>query len=225
MSTYSSVTEQLQAAAYEGDVVTLSILIKAGADVNYGGGSALNAACEQGHIGCVKHLVIAGAEVNPENVYTPLMMACFQDQLEVAKYLIDKGAEIHDTLNSALIQACECGSFNIARHLIEEKNADLELGNPFAKASQAGNLALVELLWEKGVNLHASNDEAFKVAAKKGHQHISLFLFNLNPNWFTAVIERNDELLDNPYLCSLAGHYSLNEEYPTPDTQRKVRSL
>lgn len=61
------------------------------------GATALWCAAGAGHLGIVKRLVRAGANVNhaTKTLSTPLRAACFDGRLDIVKYLVRHGADIH----------------------------------------------------------------------------------------------------------------------------------
>ncbi|VVD03766.1 unnamed protein product, partial [Leptidea sinapis] len=80
--------------------------------------TALWCAAGAGHLGIVKRLVRAGADVNhaTETLSTPLRAACFDGRLDIVKYLVqfllDSGARVDERAlcgATALHFAAECG--------------------------------------------------------------------------------------------------------------------
>jgi ankyrin repeat protein len=111
-------------------------------------------AARRGNIEDVKLAVSRGAKINGRGMHatTPLMAACEGGQLEIAKYLIDLGADVngHNASGSALMWAIE-----------------------------AGNASLCELLCEKGADVDWKNDtggNAIDFAATKNNKEISNIL-------------------------------------------------
>ncbi len=68
------------------------------------GDTALNKACDQGHMEIVQLLVERGANVNNKGAadLTPIMNAATNGQIEITQYLIENGAEISYDLLSTI---------------------------------------------------------------------------------------------------------------------------
>jgi len=114
----------------ENNIDAVKALIAAGADVNQEddmmGYTPLNLTQD---VEMIKVLISAGADINHRDKrtgYTPLMMSLNGSSIEVAKTLIEEGADFRIKANdgaTALILACGC-SEDIARLLLE-KGADI----------------------------------------------------------------------------------------------------
>lgn len=90
----------LWCAAHQGDVSAISRLIAEGVDVNTWdrhGRNALTFAASSGHFDAMKMLVEAGAWIDPFEegslFKSPLMCAAHHGRLEIAEYLLDRGAD------------------------------------------------------------------------------------------------------------------------------------
>jgi hypothetical protein len=100
----------------------------------------------------VKRLVQAGAAVNHDG-WPPLAYACLEGHVDVARYLIEHGADVNGrAVNGAtpLMLAARSGQIEIAKLLID-KGADIDARNDsgltaMVWAAQSGNTNIVELL-------------------------------------------------------------------------------
>lgn len=97
---YDTPSGALRLAAYHGDSTTVAHLIAEGVDVNIWdthGRSALTFASGNGHFAIVKILAEAGAWIEPYDegsIYmTPLMCAAKHGYIEIAEFLLDRGAD------------------------------------------------------------------------------------------------------------------------------------
>lgn len=95
----------LYMAAQNGFVDVVSILIKAGSEVDKSrtdnGSAPLNAAAQNGHSRVVKLLLEAGAEVDKQkpNTETALVIAANSGHVDVIKLLLDAGADVNHASN------------------------------------------------------------------------------------------------------------------------------
>ena len=100
------------------------------------GDDALMLSAYNGDLDAVKKLVEAGAWVNHDG-WTALHYAAFQGHMEVASYLLDKGAEINakaSNQETALMQAARHGHKPVAL-LLKQRGADLGIKSPKGKTA------------------------------------------------------------------------------------------
>ncbi|MDE7141089.1 MAG: ankyrin repeat domain-containing protein [Treponemataceae bacterium] len=119
--------------------------IKAGADVNKGGNSALRIAVECDRADMIKLLVKSKANVNGKDGkgYTALMHAAQQGTTDIARLLIKSGADVNartDNGNTALMIAAARGRTNMAELLIK-------LGADVNAKTDSGYTVLMEVAW------------------------------------------------------------------------------
>jgi ankyrin repeat protein len=119
-----------------------------------------------GRFDVVDHLVFTYPEaVNyyAEDGFTPLGLACYFGQREVARYLILKGAEVNLPSNNGFnvfpIHSAVAGNYvDIAKLLIENGanvNVKQQAGvTPLHSAAQNGNIDMLILLLEHGADLN-----------------------------------------------------------------------
>ena len=94
----------LLAAASDGLVQTVGVLLEAGAEVNHArndGATALHAAAQNGHVEAVRALLEAGAEVNhaTNNGATALILAAQNGHVEIVLRLVAAGADLNNVTN------------------------------------------------------------------------------------------------------------------------------
>ena len=89
---------------------------------------SLSRACRQGNLSEVKRLVTDGALVNPTNrrAVTPLQLACEDGATDVAKFLIDSGADINRGAGDAPLLAAISSRNKSLIRLILEHDPDIE---------------------------------------------------------------------------------------------------
>jgi hypothetical protein len=132
---------QLLKAERDGDIETIKILLKNGADINSkqtpDGATALMWAAVEGHMDMVKLLLDNGADINATNNVgmTALMGAAFIGQTNEVELLLDKGADINAKQNdgkTALLFAASVGNIEVVKFLL-------------AKGAEGGRAAVLQL--------------------------------------------------------------------------------
>jgi len=88
-----------------------------------------------------------------------LLSACLNGHLEVAKFLVEKGANNHAGNENALAWACSRGHLEVAKFLVE-KGANIHVRNDYALqwACSKDYLDMTIFLVDKGANIHANYD-------------------------------------------------------------------
>jgi ankyrin repeat protein len=120
--------------------------------------------------------------------YTPLQLACFFGREEVARYLVENGADVHAVSQNSMtimpIHAAAAGNHNaIVRLLLEagaDSNATQQDGfRPLHAAAQNGNAELVRLMLDHKADptlTTATGQTAADVAMAAGHGDIAALL-------------------------------------------------
>ncbi len=130
-------------------------------------GELLLAATRKGDLAAVKNLLDEGANVNARTRYdsTPLFFACDRGHLEVARLLIERGADVN--VKDNFYNASALGWAMSKKHeslvaLLIEKGADAS--EALYGSIQGGDPVLFGLILEKGKLSQATLDEALLVA-------------------------------------------------------------
>ena len=111
-----------------------------------------------------------------------LIEAAQNGDLEIVKYLVNQGVNIHANDDEALRDASYNGQLEVVKYLVEQ-GADIHAKNDYALrySSENGYLEIVKYLIEQGAYINALNDLAFKWASKEEHlEVIQYFLFDCN---------------------------------------------
>ena len=187
------------------DIEAVKALLKGGADVNQQDDMmGYNALGLTTNIEMMKVLISAGANINHQDKrtgYTPLMNALNSCKADVAKFLIDKGADINIKSNdgtTALILACGC-SEDLAKQLLA-KGADIKAVTDrgmgaFTQCTGIGlsrevvTYEFAEFLLEKGANIDETNTTGYYGgytplfwAVESGDQELVAFLLKHGAN-------------------------------------------
>ncbi|GMH36922.1 hypothetical protein BSKO_04795 [Bryopsis sp. KO-2023] len=164
----------LHAAAEEGHVDVVEILLEAGAEIdaqNRAGGAALHSAVQKDHLEVVKVLVKAGATVDlkTDDGFTPLLMATFNVHLEVAEFLMESGADVNakdSRGDTVLMSAAHFGGQMLVQLILDnggEKDAQNTAGiTAVGYAAFYGNDEAIEVLLDAGADVDIENVFGFK---------------------------------------------------------------
>ena len=146
----------LTVAAGQGQAAMVKLLLKRGAKINAMASAALKAAVHAKDMPMVTLLLDRGAKATPPkddlNAYQyvnhwPLGLAMQSGQMDMAKYLISRGADI----DLALSLAVQTGQIEMAKQLID-KGADVNHEPLLSAAANNQNLRMVDFLLERGAN-------------------------------------------------------------------------
>jgi ankyrin repeat protein len=183
-------TPLMIAVGSRGAADVVKLLIEKGADVHYSqrGYTVLMAAVEGDDRSVVRLLLAKGADVKARNRagYTALHAAALAGDRAIAEDLLAHGADVNasDTLQgrTPLLWAAAGGWTDLVKLLLDH-GADIKARESFtgttalicAAASERGELALVNLLLEKGADRDATDQHgasAVEWARKRGRREI-----------------------------------------------------
>ena len=148
-------------------------------------------AAAAGKFDAVAHLVYTHPDAVgafAEDGFTPLGLACYFGQSEVARYLVLKGADVNQPSNNGFnvypIHSAAAGNYNdIVRMLIEngaEVNVKQQAGStPLHTAAQTGNLEMLILMLEHGADVNTRMEGGklpADLAREKGFDEIAEIL-------------------------------------------------
>ncbi|XP_015377737.1 PREDICTED: ankyrin repeat domain-containing protein 17-like isoform X3 [Diuraphis noxia] len=167
----------LMEAAREGHEDMVSVLLSKGANINAQTEetqeTALTLACCGGFLDVADFLIKNGA-ILELGASTPLMEAAQEGHIDLVRYLLECGADVHaqtTSADTALTYACENGHTDVA-DLLLQFGANLEHESeggrtPLMKACRAGHLCTVQFLISKAADIN-------KVTANNDHTPLSL---------------------------------------------------
>ncbi|KAF3287277.1 hypothetical protein TWF970_007007 [Orbilia oligospora] len=197
----------LTAAAFDGTVDIVRMLLDHNADVNSPNGWALQTAAEQGHLDVVELLVERGANVNAcldEGKFglgTALQGACEAGQDDVVAFLLKHGADPNvgaGPETCPIIAACRRGEADILKLLIDagatiDRFGGPDMSSPLINAAGSLYKDSVERLLNAGADINLADqdgDTALIVAANVGDAELVAFLLEKGAD-ITHVSKRN----------------------------------
>ncbi|KAF3163644.1 hypothetical protein TWF225_002027 [Orbilia oligospora] len=197
----------LTAAAFDGTIDIVRMLLDHNADVNSPNGWALQTAAEQGHLDVVELLVERGANVNAcldEGKFglgTALQGACEAGQDDVVAFLLKHGADPNvgaGPETCPIIAACRRGEAEILKLLIDagatiDRFGGPDMSSPLINAAGSLYKDSVERLLNAGADINLADqdgDTALIVAANVGDAELVAFLLEKGAD-ITHVSKRN----------------------------------
>ena len=120
--------------------------------------------------------------------------------LDIVKYLVEHGADIHDGDYDTICCASKYGHLEIVEYLVEH-GADIYAWDdyPLRWASYNGHFDVVKYLVEQGSNIHTGHDFALREASSSGHLDVVKYLIEQGAN----IHAQDDEAL---FSASKYGH-------------------
>lgn len=106
----------------------------------------------------------------------PIRDACRNGHLSVVKYLVEKGVDIHNHQEASMRLACFNGYLKIVKYLVS-LGVNCNTGDHFYLASCGGHLDVVKYLVSQGVDHLQDDDRALWNASGNGHLDIVQYLF------------------------------------------------
>lgn len=176
---------------------------------------------KQSNLNKVKEYINKGADISTKDNHgkTPLHIAAKRGLLDIAKFLLDKGADIDAQENkfgrAPLHLAAAKGHLDIVKYLIE-KGADVDVyqggwsySTALHLAAQKGHLDIVKYLIEKGANPKATDGGGktpLQRATQKGHSDIVEYLKGKVPQ----ITERQQVATEVPQITEDYSNISLH---------------
>ncbi|PVU88970.1 hypothetical protein BB559_005283 [Furculomyces boomerangus] len=244
LNTYSVDNSIFSEFCKRGNMKFVKFLDKNGADIDENNGAPLKFAIENNHLDVVKYLIGRGADtticrdldsfLNSQNihptfantinnekqttedakVYT-LQEASSNGYLDIVKYLVKSGVNIHENNEIALKEASENGYLDVVKYLVE-KGADIHADQDWAlgMASKSGYLDIVEYLVEKGAKVQARENFALGIACWNKRLDIAKYLIEngadiiAETHWKQIFKDKNTHLDVVNYLLERGLYFS-----------------
>ena len=141
---------------------------------NYKMDKLLIEAARKGEVEIVKHAIENGANVHTAADY-PLKLAVYAGNLDLVKLLLASSDNVRDDI--AFRWASVAGKIDIVKYLVEKGvDIHLLNDTAFRMASFEGQLPVVKYLVGKGANMHINNEEALRTASLHGHFDVVKYL-------------------------------------------------
>ncbi|KAL7807892.1 ankyrin repeat-containing domain protein [Trichoderma aethiopicum] len=185
----------LTAAAFDGIMEMVQLLLDAGAEINDPNGWALQTAAAEGHYEIVQELISRGAEVNActHNANFPagtaIQGACESSRSDIVSLLLEKGADPNlglGTDSPPIVAATQRGEAGILEMLVNAK-ADVDVFGGYDHSTPLINAAAylpkesLQLLLNAGADINLPDndgDTALIVAAARGDVGTVTFLLD-----------------------------------------------
>ena len=118
-----------------------------------------------------------------QNNFTALERCASCGNLEVVKYLVNKGGDIHTYGDYALRFSSSYGHLEVVKFLVSQ-GADIHAVEDCALrwSARTGHLEVVKFLVSQGANIHAKEDYALRWSSENGHLEIVNFLVSQGAN-------------------------------------------
>jgi len=115
-------------------------------------------------------------------------------KINIVRYLVENGVDIHALNNRALIIGAENGHLKVVRYLVEN-GANIHTTNDYALRYSAknGHLNVVKYLVENGANISAGHDYALRKSAENGHLEVVRYLVEKGANIHDYVLRKSIE--------------------------------
>ena len=207
--------------ASNGDIAKMQNALNNGADINAkdpGGMPALFIAVEENQLSATKFLLENGAypDITDKENDTPLMRAMYYNRPEIAKLLIEYGANVNTSYNDDFVLTW--ATFNnytdIVRLLIE-KGANIECYNPVGCTpliiASYGNYEICEFLIQNGADVNARRTKT----SNKDWTSLMYASYYSKLDIMNLLLE-NGALIDIR-TPSLHSAYLIAAQYGTPD--------
>lgn len=153
--------------------------------------SIFRTCCIRNHLSLAKMIWgWSGESINLRSKNDDFFRICAEfGYLEFMKQLLNWSPEIdiHTQDDMAFKLACKYGQYEIVRFLVnldEKMDVHMHDEEPFRNACHSGSLFLVRYLWhlsDRTIDISANQDQAFRWASLRGHNHIVEQLLIWNP--------------------------------------------
>ena len=171
--------------------------------------SLLTVACERGNLDCVKLLVENNVDINNKDTLKDILRSLISSSnVEILTYLLEKGLVFDDytLLDSKYFLRMDADNalFPILVELIRDVNCIHYHTSFLSRASEFGNVALVQHLLKRGVardRVDEHDYDALRIAAQAGHAKVVSLLLNWNKTEAPIAANRVASALSTASYC------------------------
>lgn len=131
--------------------------------------------CKQNDFFNIKYIL--SCTKNPNIINTLFELSVIYENIDIIKYLLNHGADIHYNYESALMYACEKGNIDIIDCLINH-GIDVHVNDDYALilAVENMNIQTVKYLIDKGADIHVNDDYALRFSCENGYIELTKIL-------------------------------------------------
>ena len=142
-----------------------------------------------------------------------LRLSAENGHLDMVKFLVQNGADIHMLDDYALLFAAENGHLDVVKFLVQNgANIQSRSDRALRFAAQNGQLDVIEFLVKNGADIHDNDDEALREASENGHKDVVKFLMDQyqDKNEAYEIVKEFGNTDIQTYLKDLYGFKMLN---------------
>ncbi|AGD92932.1 putative ankyrin repeat protein [Megavirus lba] len=180
----NTINEALIYASEKNHLNIIIYLKQLGADINFNNSRILDRVSYNGYFEIVKYLIESDIDINI-NEYA-LVYSSSEGHFEIVKYLVENG--LHHQINEALETSCYHNYVDIAKYLIDSganihSNNETPLINTLESYKNNHNrFELIKYLIELGADIHINNNKPLLLALKYGYHEIIKYLIDSGAN-------------------------------------------
>jgi len=160
-------------------------LLDVKANVNAQQGKSLVIAVENGYFDLVKILTSAAADVHLQNGRS-FQIAAVKGSLETLKHLVEFGCK-QEELNAAFVESCKGKNMDVIKYLIGlGADVHHKKDRAIVEAATNGRLQVLKFLIECGCDPTTSNNKAFILACQNNRPKVVKYLISIFPDVIKA---------------------------------------
>ena len=177
------INDELFEACDSGNLENVKLLLENGANIHADNDRALMLASENGYLDIVKFLLKHGANIHAQED-SAIFLAIENEKYDIVKFLVKNGVNVDRFL---ILKSISRNQLNLLKFFVKHgADIHFDNDYPFITASIYGYLNIMKYLLEKGSNINAIdmdyNKTALNYAIDEGHFEIVKFLIEKGAN-------------------------------------------